>query len=514
MGRLPRVDRWCSRLLEPAPFGPWRVAWEIGFLVLSLVPALPLFVVHHVPIQDLPQHAAAVRVLCDYDDAALSFVRFFERTPLETQYLSAYALAGLLSPMLGAVVAVKVVLMAAITGLPYALRALLAELDKPRAYAIAVLPLLHNAQLILGFLNFLLGLPLCALGLWLAARLRRRRSGAALGLCLTLLAAFTTHVLPYAVLVAGSVTLLATRDRRLLWSRLWPFLPSLMLALVWLLWSPAGRALTALSAESGSIARVPPLGERLASLPMWLSDVLPGSGDTLRLAIWALGILLVVGSGLARRGLAPPRDSAERRILWLPAAAMALYFLSPESQGWVWPIHARFALVSLTLAIAFLPRVSARLATCLVGGSAVLALVSSAALGRAFLHAERSEISDLDAVLEQIPLGRRVVGLIFDPTSRFVRFSPYLHAVAWYQAERGGAVMFTFADFPQSPFRFKETQRPPRVPPRWEWQPARVDPARDLDYYEYVLSRGAPRDLQGWEPVNQQGAWAVWVPRR
>ena len=37
---------------------------------------------------------------------------------------------------------------------------------------------------------------------------------------------------------------------------------------------------------------------------------------------------------------------------------------------------------------------------------------------------------------------------------------------ALYQAKKGGAVMFTFADFPQSPFRFREDNRPPRVPPR------------------------------------------------
>src|SRR5262249_14248340 len=90
-----------------------------------------------------------------------------------------------------------------------------------------------------------------------------------------------------------------------------------------------------------------------------------------------------------------------------------------------------------------------------------------------------------------IPNGQKVVGLIFDRGSHYVAFSPFIHYVAYYQARKGGAVMFTFADFPQSPFRFLEGNRPPRVPPRWEWMPDRVRP-RELDFYDYALVRGGP----------------------
>jgi hypothetical protein len=116
----------------------------------------------------------------------------------------------------------------------------------------------------------------------------------------------------------------------------------------------------------------------------------------------------------------------------------------------------------------------------------------------------------LSRSLAQIPPGNAVVGLIFRPTSAVLRFAPHLHAAAWYQAERGGAAVFSFADFPQSPFGFRADAARPRLPPRWEWQPERVDTARDLGWFDYVLSRGAPAVLPGWIERYRENQWSVW----
>src|SRR5690606_19856593 len=127
---------------------------------------------------------------------------------------------------------------------------------------------------------------------------------------------------------------------------------------------------------------------------------------------------------------------------------------------------------------------------------------------------ETEEVGALDEAIASMPKGARVAGLIHDRGSRQVKFSPFIHAVAWVQAENGGAVMFTFADFPQSPFTFRESARPPRVIPRWEWMPERVDPARDLAWYDYVLVRGGPGRIatqrEAFEPVFESERWSVW----
>jgi hypothetical protein len=133
--------------------------------------------------------------------------------------------------------------------------------------------------------------------------------------------------------------------------------------------------------------------------------------------------------------------------------------------------------------------------------------------GKAFAEFDRQEVGDFDQALAVIPEGQRVVGLIFDRYSRHVAFAPFIHYVAYYQARKGGAVMFSFADFPQSPFHFREDSRPPRVPPRWEWLPERVRP-RDLTFYDYALVRGGPgaiaRARSGFAAIYRGSSWSVW----
>ena len=73
--------------------------------------------------------------------------------------------------------------------------------------------------------------------------------------------------------------------------------------------------------------------------------------------------------------------------------------------------------------------------------------------------------------------------------------------------------MFTFADFPQSPFSFREGHRPPKVPPRWEWEPSRVMPERDLKWYQYVLVHAGPGAIavsSDFARVVQSGSWSLW----
>jgi hypothetical protein len=55
-----------------------RGLWDIVFLLLATACVFPLLYVRYPPIQDLPQHLAAVRVLHDFHDPELGFDRYFE----------------------------------------------------------------------------------------------------------------------------------------------------------------------------------------------------------------------------------------------------------------------------------------------------------------------------------------------------------------------------------------------------------------------------------------------------
>lgn len=479
--------------------------FEVLFALFALSSAVPLFVARYVPIQDLPQHAAAVRVLHDFHTPAFGFERFFELHLGSTQYLAVYALADLFAYFFDVVVATKLVLAAAVVALPYSLRALLAALDRPESYALLSLPLVYNTELVLGFLNFMLGVPLMFWGLALFLRYQaaptRRRSIAlgAVALC-----CFLAHVVPYALLLIGALILGVRRSpaRAAL-----PFLPSLALGAVWAALSPSGRALAALSSSASLFTAHEPFSVRLREISFWVNDVLWGNEDERTLAVFIVVLALTFVLGLARRSR--PSNLLLRLAALVPLCWVA-YFVLPASFEFIWPIHARFALLGVLFLIPVLPITPQRVRVALGAFALAMALFVNVSVARAFAASEKLEYAGLRALLQRIPYGSRTAGLVFDAGSRFVRFSPYLHAVAWVQAERGGAVMFTFADFPASPFRFRESNRPPRVPPRWEWLPARVDTERDLGFYDYVLTRSARWPVRGFTLVKSAGSWALW----
>jgi len=203
-----------------------------------------------------------------------------------------------------------------------------------------------------------------------------------------------------------------------------------------------------------------------------------------------------------------------RRIAWFSPLSALLYFVLPAGYDWIWPINARFALMAIVFAIPVLPRSRGILGAAMLAGVITISVASTAEVTRAFEAFDSEEVGALDEVIAQIPHGSRVAGLIFDRGSRYIKYSPFIHSVAWEQAENGGAVMFTFADFPQSPFVFREGHRPPRVVPRWEWMPERVNPAIDLAWFDYVLVRGGPgmiaQQRQAFVPVINRWPWSLY----
>lgn len=507
----------------------WRSgAFEVAFAVVAAIATLPLWAVEHPPIQDLPQHLAAVRVLADYGNSDLAFAQYFTIELTRTQYLAYYLAAIVLSWPFGVLLANKLLITASIVGTPYAMRALLKELGADHRAAIFVIPLTWNAHLILGFMNFTGAIPLALVGLALAVRLRRqwdRRRAIALGVIT--LVCFYTHVVPFAFLGLGAA--LVGLDHRALKPTLrrWlPLVPSALAALVWMQLSPAGQS--TMSAASGGGARgqaaFAPVMRNVGEIPNWLTDVLHAELDGTLLVLFALTFFAAAAGGVgaptrgggdeARERPAGLPRSSRRRVALLAPLAAALYFVTPVSYDWIWPINARFPILALIFAIVALPRQRGVFGALCLSAVLVISVASSLEVRRAFVAFEEQEVGALEEAIEVMPHGARVAGLIFDRGSREVKFSPFIHSAAWVQARNGGAVMFTFADFPQSPFVFREDRRPPRVVPRWEWTPERVDPVTDLSWYDYVIVRGGPGRIAGprqpFERVFADGPWSVW----
>jgi hypothetical protein len=586
------------------------VACTIALIVAGLFASSAFWQTLRPPLQDLPQHLAAARVLLDRAHPGFEFDRYFEVDWLRSQYLGTYVLLGaffhplrlfLAEPMLWACRCLLVFLALA---WPLSTELLYRRLGRPAGLGAFALVLFFNAHLILGFLNFLLGIVACftALGCLVGARARvreqRRHVGYLVGWGAAALACFYFHVVPFAllVLVVGASfaservgPALASGVRRgrgerpavraPLRARLaaagrapearpyWAFMPALIASSAWL-FTPAGVSARDAARGAGARGRAVFSGVEAnwAELSSWLMDAFGSEWDTrwaaAALGVFALWLLIEACSAVSARrrsvaapapaapdatalasaamplasatteparGCTPPDDvepEVDRLLLWVLRGfvplCFALYFALPSSYDWIWPINARFPLLGLL----FLPLWAPSEGSCR-GRAWLLALrglVVALALGfssgeaivarQAFAGVER-ETRDLDALLSSIPPGRRTASLIFERFSRQVAFAPFLHIGAYYQAERGGVSFFSFADFPQSPIRFRPDNRPPRVRARWEWAPELVRD-RDLAWFEYVITRGGPGRLASsrrFEAAGRFGAYRLFRNR-
>jgi len=505
------------------------VVWELVFAALAISAAVPVWLVKHPPIQDLPQHLAAIRVLHDHGNPAFGFEQYFNIHVGRTQYLTYYVLTHLLAYPLGLLTANKVVFTAAIVGLPYSLRALLGSLGRDQRLALFAMPLAWNAHIVLGFVNFAAAIPLALWGISLAVGLRFRWDvRQALVLAGVAMLTFYTHIVPFGFLGLGVVLTALGNDTRAMGRRLLPLVPAIVGLLGWARSSPAAKTVLGASelgaATSGTEPEYHPFSRSMKDAGLWLFDVLQSEVDDQLLVVWTLLLVvtLALGAGAASSDDRPSEDDLlrgrlVRRLALLAPLAFVAYFIAPSSYDWIWPINARFLLIGVMFLLVALPSPRRGFGLPIFAGAALVSAFFFREVGMAFQQCQREELADVDAAVNSIPMGQRVVGLVWDRDSRFVKWSPYLHAAAMVQVERGGAAMFSFAEYPQSPFSFKAGNRPPKVPRRWEWAPFFTRPVPDLDWYEYVITRGDPGTIklypEAFELHYDGQRWKVWKRR-
>jgi hypothetical protein len=547
--------------LQERRFGRFLPAAILALAGLAIIH--PLWVALRPPIQDLPQHVAAVRVLTSYFDPSYRLKEYFELQLGKTQYLTVYLLAVPLAKVVGPIVATKAVLSLALVATPLAILRLLRALRADPWLACFSLPFVFNVHVAFGFLNFVAAIPLMFVGLSLAVEQRHAPAWRGqLWLALVLLACFFTHVVPFGLLGIAVVAL--TRwERRAISHQALVLLPSAVAAGLWLIASPAGRVVSSLGQTEGANALPAShiaLSAALGSLPDWVIHITTSEHENLRLVILmitALCLLVLVAAmpapAFAQRDVqadaplggqadaraadklevvparGPLGDQADARVaasgrdeftsfgrvvvLLLMPLSMVAYFALPSGYGFIWPICQRFPILAILLGIpafARAPRWALRAAQAL---SLWLALAAASEQTELYREGGNRGYRGFDEVVEQIPKGSRVVTLVFSRQLEGLQLTPLMHAAGWVQAERGGVSTFSFAEFPSSPFGYRPELRPPRIPPRWEWRPDLVVPDRDLGWYEYCLVRGWSGSLEQsrrFIEVARNDQWSLW----
>ena len=435
--------------------------------VLSVLFLACLFGVRYLPMVDLPQHAALISVWARAGDPAFPESRNFVvnwRTP----YLVAYVFARVITPLIGVLGALKVVVWLSAVGHQLAFAHLVKQLGHPRWLTLLGLPLALGYGFYFGFVSFVSAVPLAILALSAALVHREHpswQSGGLLGgaLCATL----ATHGFAAALtlLMVGPLLL---RGGGTLFARVLPLVWPLLLTVLWLVPGESTRSIgeTIWSPRFRDLIEVPALLFAASA-----ADHLGSLFGCLALAL----VLLSVGS---------PSRSIER---WAPLSLLVLGFcLFPLSLHGFGPLHPRFAVLMVPgLLLAFEPRRVAlvRRPALLVHGFCVawfaVLVVRLAAFDR--------ETRPIEAFIDRMPRGLRVRPVIFDRDSQaFPALPALLHLSAYYAAAKGGMQGYSFAMYPNNMIRYVPTYKH-GMGSGDEWAPERFSATAELKNYDCFL---------------------------
>lgn len=478
---------------------PERVAL---WLTLALA-VVPLWTSALLPMMDLPQHLATVRILHSYGDPAYGVDKYHIIDLSSTQYLSWYFAVHWLSYLMPLEAANRVVLSLYAMGLPLALRKLLRAVDRDPGVALLAAPLAYNTFFFMGFANYITAIPLLVWALALLTELLQPgglRWRKVVGLSLVTLLLFYSHAQAFVLYVglAGLAVLVGAEGLhpRHWWRQALHLVPAGVGMVVWMSRSLilAGEATWKQGHGGRNVTdtrvNFEPLVERLTQMPHQFLDGYRGDGDE-RIALAWLAIVLAVAM-LGRQY----RNWTSWRLHRLPAvwtvALLAVYLLSPISYKWIWPISWRivpliglFALAVPHWQVLPLRPLTLLLPALLLTGYATRVHVRE---GQAFA----AEVGPIRQIVAKAEPGKKLMSLVLGPGSGVVNHAPLIHVGQYYVVDRGGMASFSFADFPQSPVVYPTVGGPPVLPQRFEWTPERFTWQEHGHWYDYVLVRGGP----------------------
>lgn len=476
--------------------------------VAAVASIVPLFCARHLPMSDLPEHVATMATLRHWGDPGWANREYFELAGItKTPYWLYHVTGAALSFVTGSAERANLVLLAAVgLAYPYALRSLLRALGRDPRLALFGCALFWTQNLTVGLLNFVASVPLLLFGLALVVKQAERptwRRGA--GLAAVAIAILYLHLSAFALLVVQGALLTwllpvpdaAVSLRRELLARL----RQTPRRLAWLLPAAAcasmifaaGRAGASASASTGvehDIHFTPRLA-LLRSLPTWLFDCFRSKvDDVLGWSLVATLLVLIVSS---RRMVSFEERWRSRCVQVLFAVAVMVYFTMPARVG----AYALLLDVRMSVFVAFfavlLPRprtdLHGALPLALAGALSIAASVNVAHEVRAF---ERDEVAGFDELLQQLPQGRRLLSLNFEPRSIHVNANVFGYFGSYYRARYGGVASFSFNEVPHWPVQYRAEQRPPGQPANGvSWgNPCMFRNSRDGAYFDYLLVRG------------------------
>ncbi len=480
--------------------------WVVAVAVATAAAIVPLWAGEVLPYQDAPQHLASVRVLADFHTPGFGFDRWFELDLRRLQYLGFYLPAAAIAKLVGADVAVRLLLSLIAVAWTAAFWMFLGAFGRDRRLAVFAPATFHAAPLYLGFFNFVESVPLAIAIVALterefAAPSSRRAALIAIGAAVLLW--LHPSALAFAIAAAAVLALTSGRPARRMARALLPYAPAVLLLGAW-----AAQAL-ATRDGAGAQGRTPPhwfpLGTRVLDLLRY-GNVLAGHADEI-----CMLVLAVLFGALT---LARPRPAIERawRVPLLAGLTLLAYLIAPFDMGYMGYIGLRALPFLVLLAIASPAIANGGRTPVILAAVVAVTVVYSARLVSAYRAFDReAEIGELAQVLRAADPGKRLIAILDATDSRVVQFQAYLHFAAYYEVLRGGRARYNFAETPWTPVRFRHGEEPVPLPRSWELNVPRLDLARAVSDEDYVLVREPGPQPGGFEPVARAGRWSLYA---
>ncbi len=467
---------------------------------LTLCSGVAPLIVHYLPMNDYPQDLLIARILCRYDDPGTDYCLNFTRDLGLRPYIGYYGIAWLLRSRLDEEASFRLAIVLFLLLTPPAVAWYTYEVDPGRtAAALLVIPTLFSGNYYyLGLVNFMLSLPPffagCACLLRMTSRSSLRKTKI-LSLILFLFFAgltFLCHAISFAMLclMAFLYGIVGRRKTR-------GSLMALALATGLVAWLLTPRSALHLGNVTLSYvaagAPIPDLYHRgivfyspIASAIYLLSQIANDRSTLLDGALWGIPAGIVILSAI--RGRPRLSSSARKERFLLPAASLALLFLSPGAMGLIETVNMRFTAFLFLCLPALFPKgwlekrdraaLSLFAAACLL-----LALISHLRFDR--------EARDFDPILAASSPQTSTLPLSFDAQSAFyLSTKPYLYFGHLIQYTKGGIGMEIFGG-PHMPVRMRERMVTGMILHRW--RPWLITSRVMALYPRQILTRGLHR---------------------
>jgi len=472
------------------------IAYWTGVLLVSFA----LFIPKLIPCVDYPQHLALADIARRLTDPTAP-----EQVTHQINYFTYNGLFHILVAKLGRLMPIelagRVVVSFSLILLGGAVLALVRVLRRPPAYAALATPALFSFAVGWGFVNYALGTALAFTTAALVARtLTRPTLASVVATAIVGWLCALTHVLAmlllclFAASLAPEVSFRAVSARtklgRLGKATLRSFiaLAPLLIGCVWCIavyreqyeWDPVMYKDRTLEGTS------PPIWQKIAYFGSFATGLHSDFTDqgVLGLAFLVCAIAIVYGIRQRNRG-----DS----VLVLPfIAAFAAYLATPMVFIGTHLIFPRLTQAVVIGAILAMPALTGQAAPRLRVAALTIGVVTGVNIvGHMVVYA--AETNDASRVMDDMPEGRRVAGVIYGGDTFSFRHGTLVHAAAYYAARKHGDWAFSFARFLSVPVRFRPGGGPPWPLKGWEFNASDYNPrCKYARHFDLVLIK-APK---------------------